>query len=53
MKKFVALALPMLVATTLLTLALASPVIASSPTYSFELTGPQITKDLAPATPSR
>jgi hypothetical protein len=47
MKKFVALSLPMVVATTLLTLALVLPAVASSPTptYSFDLTGPQATKD--------
>jgi hypothetical protein len=47
MKKFVALSLPMLVATTLLTLAFVLPAVASSPTptYSFDLNGPQTNKD--------
>ena len=44
MKKFVPPWLAILLTTTLLMLALASSAVAS-PTYSFDLTGPQITKD--------
>lgn len=46
MKKFVPQWFAILLATTLLTLALASPAVAS-PTYSFNLTGPQTSKDVS------
>jgi hypothetical protein len=45
MKKFVPPWLAILLTTTLLMLALASPAVAGSPTYSFDLTGPQTAKD--------
>ncbi len=45
MKKFVALSLPMLVATSLLTLALAPAAVATDVTYSFNLVGPQTATD--------
>lgn len=43
MRKYVPPWLPIVLATTLLTLALASPAVASSPTYTFNLIGPQVT----------
>lgn len=43
MKKFVPPWFATLLATSLLTLALASPAVASSPTYTFNLIGPQMT----------
>ncbi len=50
MKKFVALSLPMLVATTLLTLASAPAAVAGDVTYSFNLIGPQTATNGTPGT---